>query len=448
MEETPVLQRINELFATSNDVKTHRISNGSLILEVAYIATLVEENKLYDAIFVPFSRELKPFADVVRSDPSFKPVEDPAIWTDLMLRGYVLLKIEQSYFCYFAAKIIRNTSPQTSVESSIEGPQIALSEDLSDSANIIRARYATPDLQVEEYTVGYLSKTQVLMMFDQRKVDPKVLSLVRAKLRGIQTDILSATGELAKALNDNRKRLFPMELITERVDRVSRGLANGKVVIMMQGSMFAMILPITFFDLMVATEDRYENFWTSILLLSLRFCALLLTTTLPALYIAIVSYNPELFRVQLAFSIAGSRAAVPYPSFVEVFIMLFMIEMLVEASVRLPKYIGSTATTVGGLILGQAAQQAGLVSSIMIIVTSVMAISNFVIPIYSLSLSVRFIKYPLILLAIFFGLPGVACGIFYFVIYLCNQRSFGRPYFRLILPGDLKHADIGEVKHE
>ncbi|MFC0273977.1 spore germination protein [Metabacillus herbersteinensis] len=173
---------------------------------------------------------------------------------------------------------------------------------------------------------------------------------------------------------------------------------------------------------------------------------MLLTITLPALYIAIVSYNPVIFRIQLTTSIAGSRAAVPYPSFIEVFIMLFLIEALVEASIRLPKSIGPTATTVGGLILGQAAQQAGLIGSIMIIITSTVAISNFVIPINAMSFAIRVVKYPLIILAIFFGITGVISGVYCFLLYLANMRSFGEPYLRIFIgedsPSGYKKGDI------
>ncbi|RIE03736.1 hypothetical protein D3H35_10015 [Cohnella faecalis] len=147
-------------------------------------------------------------------------------------------------------------------------------------------------------------------------------------------------------------------------------LKRGKIVIVIDGSRFASYCPSVFSDFMHAMDDEYEMFWMSRALLLLRYLSLFLTLTLPAAYISIVSYNPEIFRVQLTLSIAGSRLVVPYPSFIEVFIMLFMIEALTEASLRLPRYIGSTAATVGGLILGQAVQQAGLVSSIMIIVTS------------------------------------------------------------------------------
>jgi spore germination protein KA len=138
-----------------------------------------------------------------------------------------------------------------------------------------------------------------------------------------------------------------------------------------------------------------------------------------------------MFRVQLSLSIACSRAAVPYPSFIEVLIMLFMIEALTEASIRLPKYIGQTSATVGGLILGQAAQQAGLVSSVLIIVVSLVAISSFVIPVNQMFYTIRVIRYPLIIMASLLGVTGLAGGFFVLLIWLANLRSLGQPYFRI-----------------
>src|SRR5690606_3110811 len=118
---------------------------------------------------------------------------------------------------------------------------------------------------------------------------------------------------------------------------------------------------VNFFDFMHSAEDNYESFWISKLLITIRYIALLFTVTLPGLYVAILSYNPEFVRLQLAFNLVASRSVVPYPAFIEVFIMLFLIEILVEASLRVPRLIGPASTTVGGLILGSAIQQAGLV---------------------------------------------------------------------------------------
>ncbi|WP_219836032.1 spore germination protein [Paenibacillus sp. R14(2021)] len=442
-----MLNRIETLFAEARDLNLNRLHNDTMTIEVAYIKSLCDESKVSDFILVPFTKQEHPFEQLVKTNPVFIELNDPAKWAQTMLHGFVLLQVNQTIYMLDAARIIRNENPQTMVETVIMGPQISLSEDLIDSVNIIRSRYPSEELAIEERTVGTISKTRIHLLFDKHRVDANILSNIRCKLDRISDPFYTATGELVRSLGD-RYRLFPSMIVTERPDRVCTGLEGGKVVLLLQGSMFATILPATFFDFMHAVDDDYDSFWMTRGMIVLRYLAVILTITLPALYVAIVSYNPELFRVQLTFSIAGSRSAVPYPSFVEVFIMLFMIESLIEASVRLPKYIGSTATTVGGLILGQAAQQAGLVSSIMIIVTSVVAISNFVIPVNNMSTAIRFLKYPLIVPAIFFGISGVTMGIFCYLVYLADLRSFGKPYFRIFGKSPSQNSDIGQVNQE
>ncbi|QHW30611.1 spore germination protein [Paenibacillus rhizovicinus] len=442
-----MLNRIKTVFAEARDLTMSRLQNDTLIIEVAYLASLCDESKVGDFINAPFSKQEVPFADLVKRNPSFIRLDDPAKWAETMLHGFALLQLNGLVYKLDVARIIRNENPQTLVETVIMGPQIALSEDLIDSINIIRSRYPSEELAIEERTVGVISKTRMTLLFDKHRVDATVLDHIRAKLEHLSDPTYTATGELVRSLGD-RYRLFPSMMMTERPDRVCTAIEDGKVILLLQGSMFAIILPATFFDFLHAVDDEYDSYWMTRIMIVLRYMAVVLTITLPALYIAIMSYNPELFRVQLTLSIAGSRTAVPYPSFVEVFIMLFMIESLIEASVRLPKYIGSTATTVGGLILGQAAQQAGLVSSIMIIVTSVVAISNFVIPVNNMSTAVRFLKYPLLVPAIFFGISGVTLGLVCYLIYLADLRSFGKPYFRLFGKQRSLSTDIGQVSQE
>lgn len=441
-------ERLRLLFADSVDVVFSSLQNNEMSIEIAYISTICEMKKVNDFIIIPFTREEYSFQKQLDTNPDYHKVEDNAQWQDLLLRGCVLIQANGIIYSFRVREIITIESPQTQVESAIQGPQLALNEDIIVSLNLIRNIYPSPDLSVEEHTVGSLSKTQIFVLFDQRRVDSSVLENVRSKLISINVEMLQAAGELEKLLIGKRKHLFPTLLISERPDRIGKAISKGKVVLLLNGNMFALILPATFFDFMHAMEDDYDAFWMTRLLVLLRYTSIILTITLPALYISIVSYNPELFRTQLAFSIAGSRSAVPYPSFIEVFIMLFMIETLIEASIRLPRYIGSTATTVGGLILGQAAQQAGLVSSIMIIVTSFVAISNFVIPVNSLSFAVRFLKYPLIGISIFFGLSGVAAGLFVYLVYLCNLRSFGKPYLRFFGKLRPREGDVGQVNGE
>lgn len=442
-----MLDRLKIILPPSEDLihKTLKHPVTQQYIEMAMYLPLIDEAKVNSFITVPFTKNEYPFAILLQTNSNFDVVEDPTTWVDLLLRGQVLVMHQNIIYAFDAMKYSYNEANDTKAESTIRGPQHALSEDPLTSLNLIRNAYMSPDLHIEKKEIGTLSQTSLYVMYDQRKVNPETLNELNTKIESIHLDVINSTGELERLISGKKYSLFPTVLISERVDRVARALTFGKIVLMLKGSQFAIILPVTFFDFMHAVEDHYESFWMTRLLIIVRYIALFITTTLPGLYIAILSYNPEVFRIQLAFSLVASRSVVPYPSFIEVFIMLLMIEMLLEASIRIPRLIGSASTTVGGLILGSSIQQAGLVSSIMIIVTSLVAISNFVLPIHTMSLAVRFLKYPIILVAIFFGLTGVCVVLFAYLVYLTHMRSFGEYYFRIRGKLSPPEGDIGQA---
>ncbi|BBI32437.1 spore germination protein [Cohnella abietis] len=434
-DDEGMLADIRSLFDGSSDLLTDTLDNGFWQMEIAYFPNLCDE-RIKDGLLVPFSYRFDPdeFRRMLHSNPKYQEANNNKDWPNLLLKGYVLIQIEEQCYSFKSDRSLVTEADTTEVEASLQGPQSALTEDLDVNLYLIRTRYNVPSLATVPYEKGNYSHTAIMILYDKKFVNDKVLKLLHKQLDKMNIDLLQASGQLVKELTDKSHRFFPTLLQTERPDRVAVMLRRGKVVILLNGSRFAVILPVRLFDFMHAMDDDYESFWISCFLIVMRYCAITLTILLPALYVAIVSYNPEIFRVQLAFTIDGSRAGVPYPSFVEVFIMLFMIEALIEASIRLPRFVGSTATTVGGLILGQAAQQAGLVSSIMIIVTSVVAISNFVIPNSTFSQSIRLIKYWFVIIAMIYGITGIAVLFFVLIVYLCNLRSFGEPYFALFTP--------------
>ncbi|GIP16995.1 spore germination protein B1 [Paenibacillus montaniterrae] len=443
-----MLERLKVILAPAEDLMQSEIIHPVTRqkLELAYYLPICDEQKIHDYITVPFSKNQYPIMNLFLSNANFKRVTDPAKWNDLLLRGQALVEYQNQIFSFDALKYEYLNLPDSNFEPSIRGPQHSLSEDPIISLNIIRNSYMSPELVIDKMQIGNISQTNLYILYDQRKVNHHTLDNVKNKLSSIHIDLIHSSGELERLLNGKKYQLFPTLLVTERFDRIGRALSFGKIVLILKGSQFALILPVTFYDFMHSVEDHYESYWMTKMIVVIRYIALILTTTLPGLYIAILSYNPEIFRLQLAFTLVASRSIVPYPSFIEVIIMLVMIEMLLEASIRTPKLIGSTSTTVGGLILGTAIQQAGLVSSIMIIVTSLVAISNLVLPIHTMSLAIRFLKYPIIVAAIFFGLAGVFLGILYYITCLCSTRSFGEYYFRLRGNASSQHGDIGGTK--
>lgn len=430
------LSELKGRLSASSDLTEHRYTRNreSLDLHLLYYDSLVDRDRLHKAVLSPFveSADARSFVEAVLSFGAERTT-DEAQAVQKLTEGYVLAVTGEEAFLLQVRKRYNEEPGKPVTENTLVGPQKGLSESLTTNLNLIRSRYPKKELTVEFFEIGADSKTRVALLTDSSRADRKMWESIRARLLGVQVDVLQSSGQLMLFLNGKKYSLFPTAMLTERADRLVLNLSKGKVVLLVDGTPFALVLPAVFFDFMAAMDDLYNPFWISRFLIVLRYVALMATLLLPAVYISIISYNPEIARVQLTLSIAGSRAAVPYSAPYEVLIMLFLTEALVEASLRLPRYIGSTATTVGGLILGQAAQQAGLVSSIMIIVTSAVAISNFVIPVNEMSFAMRIYKYVLILFASFFGIVGTAAGLFLLVAYLSGLQSFGEPYLRIRL---------------
>lgn len=421
--------------ALSKDFKVQRLDNGEQQVFIYYLESLCDAALIRERISEPFAKcTLRgAFTGVLQSELLCEEIREVSTMSSKLLTGYVIIFFNDRLWALFAANVMANQPGETTVEATIQGPTYGLSENNQTNINLIRNRYPSSHLIVDECHAGLISQTKLAILYDSTRVNTEILRDIQKRIEAIEAEIVQDLGQLEALITPLKYRLFPVMLNTERPDRIAMNLAQGKVILLMQGTPSALIAPVVFYDFMSAADDVYQSFWITRALVILRYMALIITIMLPASYIAVVSYNPEIFRVQLAVSIAGSRATVPYPSFFEVFIMLFIIETLIEASIRLPKNIGQTATTVGGLILGQAAHQAGLVSSIMIIITSTVAIVNFVIPVNAMSFAMRIVKYPLIILAMLSGITGILVGLFCFTLYLASIRSFGQPYFRLYL---------------
>lgn len=428
-----VQQTLKEKIQQSLDVVFKELQKRKEIIQLFYIKTISDETQLQEILIRPFYEvpNAEVFTEYLDSHPKIKRFEGEEKAVNDLTKGFVILFFQKKIYIV-DLKIDRNSSVlDTTVETTIQGPQSGFSESIATNLGLVRQRYPSASLTLESVEIGAISRTQVMTLYDSKNVNHEVLTNVRNFLQSIDIEIFQSGEQLLDLIKKSKRALFPVMLITERADRVAVNLAAGKVVLLVAGSPFAVILPTVLKDFMSSMADIYQTYWVSQFLLFLRYCGLMISLLLPASYIALTAYNPEIFRVQLALSIAGSRTAVPYPAFIEVLIMFLFIELLTEASIRLPKAIGPTATTVGGLILGQAATDAGLVSNIMIIIVSAVGISNFVIPINAFSFSLRVAKYFLVMLAIFYGLVGMVIGFFLLIAYMVSLDSFGQPFFTL-----------------
>ncbi|MEX2103940.1 MAG: spore germination protein, partial [Bacilli bacterium] len=238
---------------------------------------------------------------------------------------------------------------------------------------------------------------------------------------------------------------FPQMQNTERPDKVVGNLLEGKIAIVTDGTPFVLIAPATLVQFYHSPEDYYERFLIGTLIRFLRMFAMTIALFLPSLYIAFSSFHPEMIPSRLVIAMAAGRSTVPFPSVVEAFMMEVSIEILREASVRLPGPIGPTIGIVGALVIGQAAVQAGIVSPIMVIVVSLTTIGSLASPSYTAAISLRLLRFPMMIAAGMFGLYGIMLFFIFIVIHLSSLKPFGVPYMVPFSPsriGDMKDTIV------
>ncbi|HWK22715.1 MAG TPA: spore germination protein [Ureibacillus sp.] len=442
MFATETINWLNEQFKNTNEFIQKNIDYENKHIQLLYMKSLISSDMLQTLIIKPFFEmaSVEQFKIYLQALPQFQEVQTKEEIQLEVMNGNVVVVIQNEVYL-LDIRLVNNDKPNsTSVETTINGSQLALSDNILTNINIIRSNYHQPSLCVEYFVKGEVNQHKVAIVYDKNKIKSEVLDLIKKKLQKVDKQLITSTNELNNFLNDKRFTLFPQMIMTERPDRIVYNLAGGKVILLVDGDPQSLAAPVVFFDFMTTIEDNYHTFFISLFLKILRYTGLFLSLLLPALYVGVSSFTPEVFRSELALTIAGSRVGVPFSSFVEVLFMLFFMELLLEASIRLPKAVSATATTVGGLILGTAVTEASLASSIMVIIVSAVAISTFVIPVNEMAFSIRVVRLLLILITSFLGLAGLLLGFFSLIMYLVNMSSFGEPYLKLYTSSENKKS--------
>ncbi|AEG58407.1 spore germination protein [Desulforamulus ruminis] len=324
--------------------------------------------------------------------------------------------------------------PQPSLENSVRGPRDAFIEGLPVNIGLIRKRLASPNLVVETLKIGKVSNTTVALLYIKTIASEGLVAEVRKRLERIDIDVVLESGYLEHFIKDSPYSPFPQMLVTERPDRVVGNLAEGKVAVLTDNTPLALVVPGELLSLLQHPEDYYVNFYFATLIRWLRYLAFLAALTLPSLYIAITNFHQEMIPTTLFISIAAARQGVPFPAFLEALLMEAAFETLREAGIRLPGPIGQAVSIVGALVIGQAAVQANIVSPLMVIVVAFTGIATFTIPQYNFGITIRMLRFPLMISAAFLGLFGVMIGLLAILLHLCSLRSFGVPYLSPLAP--------------
>lgn len=313
-------------------------------------------------------------------------------------------------------------------ETLLRGPRDGFNETLKVNITLIRRRIKDPKLKVKYMQVGTKSKTDVAIMYLEDRVNRQVLEELQKRLSKINIEAVLESSYIEELIEDDNYSPFPQVENTQRPDAAASAIYEGRVVIGVDNTPQVLMVPAIMTVFMQSSEDYYERWLSACMIRIVRYLALPITILLPALYVAITTFHPNMLPTGLALYVAASRAKVPFPAWFEASLIEITMELIREAGMRIVGPIGSTIGIVGGLVIGQAAVEAGLISPLVIIIVALTTISSFAIPSYNFSTSLRMLRFVFIILAATLGLFGVSLGICILLTHLCALKSMGVPY--------------------
>lgn len=355
---------------------------------------------------------------------------------DAVLGGKVVLLLDGHARAWLIdAKGFKTRSPEApTTEQDILGSKEGFIEDLRANTSMIRRRIKSRNLQLVEMTIGRKSRTRVTVVYLADVANPALVAAVLSRLHAIDAATISSANALAMYVKDARWTPFPLAELTERPDMVAMEVMDGRVALLVENDPFALLVPATFWDFFHAADDYNQNAWGATLGRLVRFLAFFLSALLPGLYTAFVMIHLDLVPFDLALSVAGSRQGVPFPAPLEYFFLILMFEIMREVSIRIPKTMGPTIGVVGGIVLGQAVVQAGVVSSPLIVVVALVALSLFTTPHYQMTVAARILAIISLAVGTVLGVYGTLLAAMTVIIHLASLTSFDVPYLAPAAP--------------
>ncbi len=431
---------------------------GQTNVLIVYVQGMVDDERMNKFIIEPLHRERYPadrelepneLTDKLKSHIlSIGIVSDIKDWKQFfqkLLLGYSIIMIEGTAKA-IAANVVggeRRGIEEPKTEMAIRGPREGFTESVRVNSAMIRRKIRSPKLWMEQWTIGEISQTPVCIMYVHGLADENVLKDLRERLDAVKIDGILESGYIEELITDQKWSPFPTIMNVERPDAVAGNLLEGRIAILVDGTPFVLIVPSILNMFFQAAEDYYQRFDIATFLRMIRFVSFLIALLMPSVYVAIVSYHQEMIPTQLLLKLAAQREGVPFPAYLEAFIMEFVFEILREAVVRMPSAAGNTISIVGGLVIGQSVVEAGIVSPAVVIVVSFTAIASFVSPAYSLGIAARLLRFILLLAASTLGFYGIALVVLLLLLHLTNIRSFGMPYTKPFAP--LKIKDLKDT---
>ncbi|CQR57944.1 spore germination protein [Paenibacillus riograndensis] len=409
--------------------------------DIVYFPSIVDQKMFTDEILAPFAQVQLDEVEQLFQQSQFTRVTDSKTVIEGILAGSVAIFHDKNIYLLDIYGPKTRTVQQSETETIIAGPHDAFVESAMTNISLIRQRIKSSHLKIKEYSVGEITKTSVYVLYIKDIANMKYVGELEKRIKRIEIDAVNDGGMLTQFLEDRPNSVFPQFLTTERPDVAVSKLTAGRIITLIDNSPTAFAAPSAFFEFFSSPDDYYQRWALGTALRLLRYLALLITISFTAFYVSVTTFHYEMIPEALLRTLAESRNRVPFPPVYEALLMETMIELLREAGARLPTKIGQTIGIVGGIVIGQAAVQAGLTSNVLIIAVASSAIASFVIPSYMMSASIRLVRFGIIMLAGIWGNMGISMGVALIVTHISSLTSLGSSYLIPVAPmalGDWK----------
>lgn len=404
------------------------------IISQFIISPITTTTKSFDNIDT-IKREIIETSSVIDIESKEKAVEHILSGEVVIIFGF-LNKAVACHAQYFSKRAIEVPSAETV----IKGPRAGFNESIDDNISAIKKIIKDPNLKFENIIMGEKSKTKVVITYINGSTPPHLLDYIKEKLKNVTTDYLIYGNYIEEEL---KCKLTPFDTIgyTEKPDTAAIDLAEGKILIIVDGTPFVISAPFFFIENFHTTDDYTTNKFMSNFGVLLRWGAFILSTLVPGLYVALFTHHFNLIPYTFIFRVASSRAGVPFPMIIEVIVMIIFFQILREAGVRLPQPIGPTLSIVGALILGDAAVKSGLTSNVTVLIVAITSIASFLVP--KVSQGIFTWNFVILFFSTLLGLPGFYIAFILFCSHLAGLTSCGYPYlYPLGTLGNFKYKDI------
>ncbi|MGA5691574.1 spore germination protein [Cytobacillus pseudoceanisediminis] len=444
------IEEIKSIFCETPDlvVRNFVITQSNRQAALVYLSGITDSQMINNHVLKPLLFESG--KDNCETDlrVSLGHIKETNTWPQIesaILGGECVLFVDKrtEAFIYYTSSFPKRSIEESPIESSLHGAHVGFTETGGDNVALIRKHIHNSELKIKQKTVGERGKSKLAILYLADVANPEVLKEIEERIQKVDVDSIINAGVLAEYIEDNPYSPFPQLLLTERPDFAASEILQGRIAIVVDRSPNVIIGPATF-DSFFKTIDDYSSRWMVASFIRLmRYFGFLIAIFLPSIYIAIIFFHFEVIPLKLLLSIGESRERVPFPPYIEAFIMEITLEMLREAGVRLPAKIGQTVGIVGGIVIGQAAVEAGIVSNVMVIVVALTAVASFIIPNYEMASSIRMVRFPMMILASFFGFVGLVFGLMILLAHFIALESLGTPYGSPIAP--LRFPDWNDV---